>query len=91
MGNYIQISSTINGKSVIFKYNHLNGLNVKVGDQVSGGFIIGLTGTTGNVSAAVTPHVHIQAQQTSNWECLNPKDYLSTKFDKNQNAVNNCK
>ncbi len=71
------------------RYNHLDFLNVGVGDILGPGMIIGRTGTTGNASAAgVTPHVHFQVYNSS-WESVDPEDYLNIEYDENGIITNN--
>ncbi len=87
LGNDIQIQSEINGKKVVIRYCHLNSINVKVGDNVKQGDIIGLTGRNGNAGkkdgmyASNEPHLHLQIKVDNKTE--NPNDYLGTKFDNN--------
>lgn len=63
-------------------------MNVAVGQEVSIGDIIGLTGNTGNAAdPKVTPHIHIQVYN-SNWsQSLDPEPFLTTKFDSNFNPI----
>lgn len=90
-GNYRTVLSEINGQVVKLKYNHLNSISVYIGQSVSTGQIIGLTGTTGNVKGNVIPHVHIQTFN-SNGVSINPIEFLATKFDSNYNTwLNPCK
>ncbi|WP_421807167.1 M23 family metallopeptidase [Flagellimonas sp.] len=87
LGNDIQIQSEINGKIVVIRYCHLNAINVKVGDNVKQGDIIGLTGRNGNAGkkdgmyASNEPHLHLQIKVDNKTE--NPNDYFGTKFDNN--------
>ena len=87
-GNYVIIQSEINGQTIFIKYNHLNAVSVIKGQTVSAGNIIGLSGTTGNITSNVIPHIHLQVF-TSSWESINPEDFLTTKFDTNQNSIPN--
>ncbi len=87
-GNFITITSTINGTTYSIKYNHLNNVNVEVGQTVTVGEILGLTGNTGNAAArGVVPHIQIYNSNFS--QSLNPEDFLNTKFDENQNPIKN--
>lgn len=90
-GNYIIIKSTVNGKTIYIRYNHLNKVSVKKDQDISVGQIIGLNGNTGNAAAkGVTPHIHIQVLDSS-WKSINPADYLKTKFDSEYKPIsNNC-
>jgi len=90
-GNYIQVTTVVDGKTVFIKYNHLNKVHVKKGDKIKAGDIIGLNGNTGNAAdKKVTPHIHLQIFDV-NWEGVDPKTYLNTKFDNNQNPIPNIK
>lgn len=53
-GNYIEIDHGFGYKT---KYAHLDGLNVKTGDVVKRGQVIGYVGSTGG---SVAPHVHYE-------------------------------
>ena len=90
-GNYIIIESTLaNGDKVRLRYNHLNTVGVVMGDTITQGQLIGLTGITGNAAAkGVIPHVHIGAKlkSGSNWVNDDPEKYMSTKFDSAGNPI----
>jgi murein DD-endopeptidase MepM/ murein hydrolase activator NlpD len=93
-GNYIVITTVINGITYNIKYNHLNTVSVIQFQTINVGDVIGLTGNTGNANpptSTVTPHIHLQVFN-SNWsQRLNPEDFLKTKFDSNHNTIsNNC-
>lgn len=92
-GNFIIIKTTINGKLHYVKYNHLNRVDVKKGEPVVAGNVIGLNGNTGNANPPIkppTPHLHMQVFD-SNWNSVNPLDFIKTKFDSNFNPINpNC-
>jgi len=76
------------------KYAHLDQVNVKVGDQVSAGTGIGLTGNTGNAVGLPDDqdHVHIEASKGGDYFDLkariNPEQFFDTKFDSQGNPVN---
>lgn len=86
------MKSIINGKTYFIKYNHLNKVQVKKGDSVNVGDVIGYSGNTGNAAQkAIIPHIHFQVFD-SKWNLLDPFDYINTKFDSNFNPIkSNCK
>lgn len=90
-GNYVIITTIVDGNTYNIKYNHLNTVSVSAGQPISAGDIIGLTGNTGNANppkSKVTPHIHLQVYN-SNWsQSLDPADFLNTKFDSNYNTIN---
>ena len=87
-GNYILVTTKINGETVFIKYNHLNEVNVKIGDIIKAGDVIGLNGNTGNaaIDDDIIPHIHLQVFNTE-WESINPLDFLTTKFDNEFNPI----
>jgi len=91
-GNFIVITTVINGITYNIKYNHLNSVSVIKGQTIKGGDVIGLSGKTGNAgNLNVTPHIHIQVYNSDWTKSLNPEDFLFTKFDSNYNPIpNNC-
>ena len=92
-GNYILVTTIINGETVFIKYNHLNKVNVKIGDRIKAGDVIGLNGNTGNAAKDddIIPHIHLQVFNTQ-WESINPLDFLTTKFDNEFNPISHdCK
>lgn len=56
LGNYIQIESNCGGKDFVSRYAHLEGPSVSVGDQVTMGQQIGLSGNTGSCTTGA--HLH---------------------------------
>ena len=93
-GNFVIITTVINGSTYNIKYNHLNSVSVTQGQTINAGDIIGLSGNTGNANpptGTVIPHIHLQVFN-SNWsQSLDPEDILTTKFDSNYNPIsNNC-
>ena len=54
-GNQIRIQHTIEGRSVKTVYAHLQRIDVKLGQSVKAGDVIGLADSTGNSSAS---HLH---------------------------------
>ena len=90
-GNYILVTTKINGETVYIKYNHLNEVHVKKGDIIKAGDIIGLNGNTGNANPPddkIVPHIHLQVFNTK-WGSLNPFNFLTTKFDNQFNPISN--
>jgi len=58
MGNTVEITST--DKRIVVYYKSLDEISVKVGDEVSGGSIIGSAGTSMHNDFSSLPHVHIE-------------------------------
>ena len=67
-GNYVKINH-LNGFTTL--YAHLSELNVKAGDKVENGNILGLTGKTGMATGI---HCHYEVQLNGIY--LDPSDYL---------------
>jgi cell wall-associated NlpC family hydrolase len=73
-GNEIVIK---HGPGVYTQYGHLSSLNVKVGDKVSTGRMIGLSGSTGN---ATGPHLHFEVRVGIAYGTdVDPIKYLESK------------
>jgi murein DD-endopeptidase MepM/ murein hydrolase activator NlpD len=53
-GKYVVVN---HGNAITSLYGHLSAINVKIGDKVKSGDIIGLEGSTGNSTG---PHVHLE-------------------------------
>ena len=96
-GNFVQVTSTVNGQSVAISYGHLSQIDVRVGQTIEQGSVIGLSGITGNASseAKINPHVHIEVYDTKDgWKAIDPEPFLNTQFDANGNkkpGTGNCK
>jgi murein DD-endopeptidase MepM/ murein hydrolase activator NlpD len=73
-GNYVVIEHSPNYKTF---YGHLYSLNVKLGENVKGGEIIGTVGSTGR---STSPHLHYEV--IFNGKPVDPMAYLPTRFDK---------
>ncbi|MGD8743970.1 MAG: M23 family metallopeptidase [Candidatus Woesebacteria bacterium] len=56
LGNYIEITSSCEGKTFISQYAHLEGISISNGQQVDTGQRIGISGNTG--SCTTGPHLH---------------------------------
>lgn len=74
-------------------YGHLNGVenNIQVGTTVKQGQKIGISGKTGNAYNIDTwrDHVHLMIYEngTSSANKVDPRTYLTTKFDDNGNKI----
>jgi murein DD-endopeptidase MepM/ murein hydrolase activator NlpD len=101
LGNYLIIKSTksehllSNEESTLFiAYSHLQSIFLKKGDIIKQGQLIGYTGNSGNASSIDSwrHHVHLQVYRINNsnkYNRVNPIDYITTKFNKNNgNKIN---
>ncbi len=71
-GNQVLVDhGEINGNSVMSSYNHLQGFNVSAGQQVSGGSVVGYSGSTGTSTAC---HLHFEVY--INGGTVDPYPYL---------------
>ncbi|MBR6600953.1 MAG: M23 family metallopeptidase [Bacteroidaceae bacterium] len=87
VGNFIEIESTINGKTFNHVYWHLkknNDNDLKVGDTVYTGTFIGYSGITGNASPSV-PHLHYGIRVEGEGY-VNPVDYIPVEYEKDSNG-----
>lgn len=66
-GNTLGIKGTYNGSTYYFFYAHLSERDVKKGDTVKAGDVIGKTGKSGNASSQVAKmnHLHFEVRTTS--------------------------
>lgn len=82
-GNMVRIKHTdYKGKTLNTRYAHLLSINVKVGDKVKEGDIIGYTGASGNVFGA---HLHFEV--IYNGVRVNPLNWLDANFTVASNDV----
>lgn len=82
-GNMIRIKHTdYKGKTLQTRYAHLSSINVKVGDKVKEGDIIGYTGASGYVFGA---HLHFEV--IYNGVRVNPLNWLDANFTVVSNDV----
>lgn len=70
-GNIVEIE---HDKTYSTLYAHLKGFNVKKGDQVKQGDVIGYVGSTGLSTA---PHLHYEVRENGRW--ANPENYIPTR------------
>jgi murein DD-endopeptidase MepM/ murein hydrolase activator NlpD len=79
-GNHIIIANDnfVDGSSGLWiGYAHLSKINVKVGQKIKRGQVIGLSGMTGHVTG---PHLHIEVQKQDRWNALgsvNPLKWIN--------------
>lgn len=73
-GNYVMI---YHGDDIYTVYMHMSKLNVKVGDKVKQGEIIGLVGSTG---FSTGPHLHFGIMINGNY--VNPLNYVTYESSK---------
>jgi hypothetical protein len=78
-GNRVEIDQ---GNGVVTLYGHLDKLSVKVGDAVSAGQQIGLSGDTGNSTG---PHLHFGVEKDGTW--VDPTQYLGSATDGSQSTT----
>lgn len=73
-GNYIIVDHGVdsNGRSLRTLYGHLSTVNVRVGQSVAQGQVIGYSGNTGNSTG---PHLHFEVR--INNVCVNPMSYFN--------------
>lgn len=76
-GNLVRIrcNAKYKGKTVRCLYAHLMAVYVTVGDQISDGQMIGLSGNTGNSTG---PHLHFEVQVNN--QRANPLNWLDADF-----------
>jgi murein DD-endopeptidase MepM/ murein hydrolase activator NlpD len=68
MGRYLKLD---HGRGYTTSYSHLSRINVKPGDRVKRGQVLGLMGNTGNSSG---PHLHYRIEV--NEKMVNPRSYI---------------
>jgi murein DD-endopeptidase MepM/ murein hydrolase activator NlpD len=80
-GNYVKMDD-LNGFYLFFC--HLSSRNVKAGQTVAKGQIIGLEGQTGY---SLGSHLHFEVRRKSDNTTINPEQYFKILFDWYKNAV----
>jgi murein DD-endopeptidase MepM/ murein hydrolase activator NlpD len=63
------------GNGLTTRYGHLSRLDVKVGDQVKAGGVLGLSGNTGDSTG---PHLHFEVRQDG--IAVDPNPYITGSF-----------
>ena len=71
-GGYGECIIINHGKGNSTLYGHLSGYNVKTGDTVTQGQVIGYSGSTGNSTG---PHLHFGIMENNTW--VDPLNYLT--------------
>ncbi len=59
------------GNGIVTRYAHLDSINVKEGESVSQGAVLGTSGNTGNSTG---PHLHFEIRENN--IAVNPRDYI---------------
>ena len=77
-GYYVQIV-TESGAVMVYYHMEKGSLQVKTGDTVSQGQVLGKMGATGNVTGA---HLHFGIRVNGAW--IDPKPYLNADFEENE-------
>ncbi len=77
MGNMGNMITVDHGYGFVTRYGHLSKFEVKRGQRVKRGDLIGLMGRTGRVTG---PHLHYEVWR--NGKALNPRDYTLNKLQK---------
>jgi murein DD-endopeptidase MepM/ murein hydrolase activator NlpD len=68
-GNLVEID---HGRGITTRYAHLSRIEVKVGEQVASGEVVGRVGSTGRSTG---PHLHYETRVDGT--AVNPKTYLA--------------
>ncbi|WP_420315978.1 M23 family metallopeptidase [Ekhidna sp.] len=103
-GYWTQIQSTVDGKTIITQYAHLQKNGRITSGEVEAGDVIGYQGDSGNLSAAIAngstvSHVHIGVLEhdgsnswnyNTNFEEVDPRDWLSTTIDDEGTSETDC-
>lgn len=82
-GDYVIITSKVNGKTVQTMYFHMQDDN-RVSGEVKAGDIIGYQGDSGNLKKAIedgyaVSHLHVKVKE--NGTVVDPEKYMKTSFD----------
>ncbi|WP_088243149.1 LysM peptidoglycan-binding domain-containing M23 family metallopeptidase [Calothrix rhizosoleniae] len=77
-GSYGNLVIINHNGSLQSRYAHLDSINVKVGQQVQAGDLLGVVGTTGAPNLK-QPHLHFEVRSRSSlgWVAKDPKTYLT--------------
>lgn len=76
-GQWVEVTGS---DGTVVRYGHMSGMNVKVGDTVNPGTMLGLSGgAPGSVGAgnADGPHLHFEVHQAQGGPAVDPTQYLA--------------
>lgn len=76
-GGYGNSISAVDSSGYTYRFAHLSGYNVKAGDKVSSGQLIGKVGSTGTSTG---PHLHMEAMN-QNGQFVDPVQYFGLTSD----------
>jgi murein DD-endopeptidase MepM/ murein hydrolase activator NlpD len=74
-GNSVLVRNPKTGETM--RFSHLSGVNVQPGQSLSGGTIVGLSGSTGNVTG---PHLDLEYKQGGNYVDIMQSPYVNSLF-----------
>jgi len=72
-GNHVFVDHMVEGKRYTTNYAHLSSVNVKLGQKVEGGQMIGKSGNTGSSTG---PHLHFEIHEGGYRNPVDPMKYL---------------
>lgn len=79
-GNSVEIKHIVNGETVYSFYAHLSKIDVKVGDKLTQGTVIGLEGgdpqSDPNPGNSTGHHLHFELRSQSNGSSIDPTTYI---------------
>ncbi len=83
----------VRSKDFSIKYCHLQSIDVKEGDKIEVGQVLGKTGKSGNAYTVPFKHLHIELSTdhfVSMKNYVDPEPYLATSYGDNPNSPNHA-